>query len=433
MVVAEPILLPALQGEFGDWIYYAAVVPLGEIKDRVGFARELHQNKSLGELIQRQLQDTGSGKRNRANDIAQYLQGNEARFFNSIVVGIYGGDPIWHPFDIKAKSTFSTSQMDLIAEQERVGFLQLQGTERLFALDGQHRVAGIKRALTNGEATGDVLTVLFVPHRNTDAGIKRTRRLFVDLNKRAVPVSTKDIIILDEIDLPAILARRLVDEHDWFSRGQVDIERFTATIPRNSNALFSIATLYNVIKIVLSYTLASNSGERSELKEAISIRLPEDRIDHYYNKADCYFQGLADVNPQLREYLIEGPSSGIASDARSPVVRNILFRPAGQIAFAKTINGLSKKYGMNKAMECVKHFPTDMALPPYVHVLWDPNLQKMVSKGSGLASRLLKYMCGLEPETSNLLNSYRNALSNDDARLPLRFESLIANLEKVFR
>ena len=418
-----PILLPALQGQFGDWVYYSAIMPLSEVKERIGFARELHRNHRLGELIQRQLQDSGSGKRNRAGAIAQYLRMNKGRFFNAIVVGIYGGEPVWHPFDIKVRPEFDRANIDYLAEQERVGFLELRGTERLFALDGQHRVAGIKRALANGGTEGeDILTVLFVPHSNTDAGIQRTRRLFVDLNKRAVPVGTKDIIILDEVDLPAILARRLVDEHEWFARGQVDIDRFTATIPRNSSALFSIATLYNVIKRVLPHALAVSRDERNELKGASSIRLPEARIDYYYHRASVYFEGLANANPQLRQYLEDGPESGIAIAARDPEVRNVLFRPVGQIAFAAAIAGFAARDGLGPALHAAQVFPTDMADSPFVHVIWDPVQQKMISSGSGLATRLLKYMCGLEPATDRLRISYRTALRNDAARLPHRFK-----------
>ncbi len=421
MAMMEPILLPALQGQFGGWVYYSAIMPLSEVKDRIGFARELHRNERLGELIQRQLQDSGAGKRNRASAIAQYLKANDGRFFNAIVVGIYGGEPVWHPFDISARPEFDRANIDYLVEQERVGFLELKGTERLFALDGQHRVAGIKRALANGgNEGGDILTVLFVPHSNTEAGIQRTRRLFVDLNKRAVPVGTKDIIILDEVDLPAILARRLVDEHDWFSRGQVDIERFTATIPRNSNALFSIATLYNVIKRILPNALAVSRQEKDELKAASSIRLPEDRIDYYYDRASVYFSGLADANLQLRQYLDDGPESGIAVIARDPDVRNVLFRPVGQVAFATAIAGLATRDGLEPALRAAQAFPTDMAHSPFVNVIWEPTQQKMISSGSGLATRLLKYMCGLEPATDRLRIAYRTALRDDNARLPNR-------------
>ncbi len=420
--MTTPILLPALQGQFGDWVYYAAIMPLSEVKDRIGFAHLLHKNRNLGNLIQRQLQDSGSGKRNRQDAIANYLKETDSRFFNAIVVGIYGGEPVWHPFGITARPDFNMENIGYLAEQERVGFLELTGTERLFALDGQHRVSGIKRALENGgNASGDILTVLFVPHLNTDTGIQRTRRLFIDLNKRAVPVGLKDIIILDEIDLPAILARRLVDDHKWFSHGQVDIKSFTSTIPADSDALFSIATLYTVIKRLLSNALAASVEERVEVKEAINIRLSEARIDYYYNRVLQYFCSMAKLNVELQRYLEEGPNSGIAQIARSPEVRNVLFRPVGQIAFANAMAMIAKSKDLNAAFERAHNFPLDMALPPFRGIIWDTERKRMIAKGAPLAGRLLTYMSGIEVDRRKLLYSYRLALGSESAQLPQKF------------
>ena len=417
-----PILLPALQGQFGDWVYYTAIMPLSEVRDRIGFAHLLHRNRNLGELIQRQLQNAGSGKRNRQDAIANYLKENDARFFNAIVVGIYGGEPVWHPFGITARPDFNMEHIGYLAEQERVGFLELNGTERLFALDGQHRVSGVKRALENdGDAATDILTVLFVPHSNTEQGIKRTRSLFIDLNKRAVPVGLKDIIILDEVDLSAILARRLVDDHEWFSQGQVDIERFTPTIPPNSDALFSIATLYAVIKRILPTALAVNAEERKELRDAISIRLSEQRIDHYYDRAVQYFCNLADLSKELKQYFDEGPSTGLARAARDPNARHVLFRPVGQIAFANALSAVSKAKDMLFAFETARSFPMDMSLPPFANVIWDTERKRMIASGAPLAGRLLRYMSGLEPSSPKLLLSYRLALGDNAANLPERF------------
>ena len=423
MAMTGPILLPALQGQFGDWVYYAAIMPLSEVRDRIGFAHLLHRNRNLGELIQRQLQDSGSGKRNRQDAIANYLKETDSRFFNGIVVGIYGGEPVWHPFGITARPDFNMENIGYLAEQERVGFLELTGTERLFALDGQHRVSGIKRALEkNGDAAADILTVLFVPHSNTVEGIQRTRGLFIDLNKRAVPVGLKDIIILDEVDLPAILARRLVDDHKWFSRGQVDIQRFTPTIPPDSDALFSIATLYGVIKRLLSSAFAATSDERKELREAVNIRLTEERIDYYYGRAVQYFCSLADLNKRLKEYLDAGPESGIASMARDPEVRDVLFRPVGQMAFANAIAGVSKAKGMDIALETAGMFPLDMAVPPFASVIWDTERERIIASGAPLAGRLLRYMCGFEPANEKMRLSYRLAVGDNSASLPDRFD-----------
>ena len=418
-----PILLPALQGQFWDWVYYAAIMPLSEVKDRIGFAHLLHRNRNLGELIQRQLQDSGSGKRNRQDAIANYLKENDSRFFNAIVVGIYGGDPVWHPFGITARPDFDMENIGNLAEQERVGFLELTGTERLFALDGQHRVSGIKRALEkDGDAAADILTVLFVPHSNTVVGIQRTRSLFIDLNKRAVPVGLKDIIILDEVDLPAILARRLVDDHKWFSRGQVDIQRFTPTIPPDSDALLSIATLYGIIKRLLSTAFAVSSEERRELREAVNIRLAEERIDYYYCRAIQYFCGLAELNNRLKEYFNAGPESGIASMARDPAVRDVLFRPVGQMAFANAVAAIAKAKDMQVALGTARTFPMDMAVPPFARVIWDTERKRMIASGAPLAGRLLRYMCGVEPASQKLLFSYRLAVGDGSANLPDRFD-----------
>ena len=421
--MSAPILLPALQGRFGEWTYYAAIMPVAEVEERVRYARELHSNERLSDRIQRELQDTGPGRRNRAVAIAAYLRDNERRFFNSIVVGIYGGEPAWHPFDVLAESFGGGDAERQLCQQDRVGFLELTGTEHLFALDGQHRVAGIRRALAEGdEINDDIMTVLFVPHANDDAGVSRTRRLFVDLNKRAVPVATKDIIILDEVNLAAILSRRLVDEHPWFSRGQIDVDQFNNTIAANARALCSIGTLYDVIKRILSKALAQTPEERTEVKDAASVRLPESRIDYYYERSVRYFEGLTRANARLREYLEGGPASGIAPLARGSEERNVLFRPVGQQVYANVIAAISSGEGMDAALDLARRFPFDLAEPPYADVIWDTRRQTMRGKGLGLATRLLKHMCSVDEEegSERLRQEYGLSLGRPGARLPRR-------------
>jgi len=64
---------------------------------------------------------------------------------NALVVATYGGQPNWHALnDVKSRTKdgeLKSLDDDMIAS---VGFLTLQGDEELFALDGQHRLAGIK-------------------------------------------------------------------------------------------------------------------------------------------------------------------------------------------------------------------------------------------------------------------------------------------------
>ena len=74
-----------------------------------------------------------------------------------------------------------------------MGILKLSGKEKLFAIEGQHRVEGIKRLAEQigDEEFGkmpDELCVIFVAHKRSPAGMRRTQRLFSTLNRHTKPV-----------------------------------------------------------------------------------------------------------------------------------------------------------------------------------------------------------------------------------------------------
>ena len=180
------LVLPAIRGIMGDWVYYSCLIDLRELSIRVRYAEEVHKNQHLSDMIQRQL------KTDRSKQIAEYLRNQPERFFNSLVVATYGGQPNWHALsDIRNK--YNSNELRDLSEEtvESVGFLTLQGDENLFALDGQHRLAGIKEAVKQGlePNQNDDVSVIFVAHIETDNGLERTRRLFTTLNKTAKPVT----------------------------------------------------------------------------------------------------------------------------------------------------------------------------------------------------------------------------------------------------
>lgn len=227
----DPLFLPALQGSFGDWKYYSALMRLGDIEKRVGYAAPLVKNTSLSAQIQRRLDN-----KKRSEEISQYLLDTKGRFFNALVVGVLGGQPKWHPFSLSSHVPAHELGAMTERDQDLVGYLEFSGDEQLFALDGQHRLAGIKRALgINPGLKDEKLAIIFVPHLDTPAGVLRTRSLFISINKKAVQVNRKDIIILDEVDLAAIVSRRLVDENPMFSRDVIDADRFGNAIPTKSS------------------------------------------------------------------------------------------------------------------------------------------------------------------------------------------------------
>ena len=201
----EPLILPALRGVMGNWVYYSCLMQLGELSARIRFADEVHTHQGLSEMIQRSIDET------RTKEIADYIRLQPQRFFNSLVVAVYGGEPNWHALfnvrNIGADPILEKLQPETI---ESVGFLTLEGDEKLFALDGQHRLAGIKEIKDRGyqPAIDDEVSLILVAHEQSAEGLVRTRRLFTTLNKTGRKVTKGDIIALDEDDVMAICVRR---------------------------------------------------------------------------------------------------------------------------------------------------------------------------------------------------------------------------------
>jgi DNA sulfur modification protein DndB len=187
-----PLILPGLRAAMGDWVYYICFLKMRDISTRISMAEEIHSSKSLRDLLQREL-------KRRSLEIADYLLSQDQRFFNALVVGTYGGSPKWYELDISN----SESDLGMLPDdiEGTLGLLKLDGGEMLFAIDGQHRVAGIRKAVEKQSELGsEEICVIFLAgvaqgHRDDDpVGFQRTRRLFTTLNRYAKPVGKKDII-----------------------------------------------------------------------------------------------------------------------------------------------------------------------------------------------------------------------------------------------
>jgi DNA sulfur modification protein DndB len=209
-----PLMVPGLKAFMGSWVYYIGFMKMRDIAERISIIGDIHISTRLQEFLQRQLSD-------RSIEITDYLINQEQRFFNSLVIGTYGGKPEWIELEVKAKN--ADDEQLLLDLEGKLGFLKLSGSETLFAIDGQHRIAGIKGALEQTNTLEDEeVSIIFVAgvtqnQRIKDPkGFERTRRLFTTLNRYAKPVNKKDIIALDEDDVIAIITRKLLDEYPLF-------------------------------------------------------------------------------------------------------------------------------------------------------------------------------------------------------------------------
>ncbi|MDZ7848410.1 MAG: DNA sulfur modification protein DndB [Owenweeksia sp.] len=148
---------------------------------------EKDENK-LGEWIQREL------NKSRISSIVRYIKSQKQRFFNSIILGIYGGEPFWRDITINpSSSSVFTEDISYNYLNKTFGILQLKGNESIFAVDGQHRAIGIREAVkAKPKLASEEVAVIFIPHQTTSEGKIRTRRLFSTLNRYAKPVNKKE-------------------------------------------------------------------------------------------------------------------------------------------------------------------------------------------------------------------------------------------------
>lgn len=398
------LLLPALRGHIGDWIYYSCLIPISELALRVDYANDIHQDKALSRLIQRSLEGE------RAEHIASYLQRTPERFFNSLVLATYDGCPEW--LDIGNFEATSDKQLvAAIGEQglDTLGFLSLSGNERIFAVDGQHRLAGIKRAIIDKTDFGlERVSVIFIAHSEDKR--ERTRRLFTTLNKTAKPVKKRDIIALDEDDTMAIIARRLIETNIWFSSPKILVDASDNIPSTNRVCLTTIANLYDVLKQIFKHRI----GQKSDT--LLRFYRPSDReLEKFYSYASRFFEALAEAFPAVYELFESSNPARVTQKYRGEHGGHILFRPVGLAAFTSVVIAYAKHHEVSlpDAIRSISNIPVDLASPPFDGVVWDSGRQRMILTGKRVLIEILQYMVGLPVDTKRLRDSYAKALGEE--------------------
>jgi DNA sulfur modification protein DndB len=222
--------IPAIRAKMGNWTYYVSTLSFQQVNDHVSKVdEELHRSESLKELIQRSITQNYLSIKN-------YILNQPELFFNSLVLAVYNDYPDWKEIEVKYDDE----------ETFQLGLLEFPGKHKIFPVDGQHRVEGIKAALADRPELADTkIGALFIGHSNDLLGMERTRRLFSTLNRYAKPVTMDDIIALDEDDSIAIVTRNLLEGHSLFTGKKVTKSKNKAIPTDDKNSFTSIITLYD--------------------------------------------------------------------------------------------------------------------------------------------------------------------------------------------
>lgn len=375
--------VPALKAHIGDWIYYAAFLKIRDIAQRVFLAEEIHTHQGLRDMIQRAIDES-----RHAEAIKQYLLNKPQRFFNALVIGVYGGAPNFLELELHQGPRFDPTGLPDYFEGA-FGILQFSGDEKLFAIDGQHRVVGIKKAVAQSQALGEEEVIaLFVPHSHDAAGMERSRRLFTTLNRYAKPVSKMDIIALDEDDIVAIVTRMLVEQYNLFEKF-VKIKKGKALLVQDSESFTTIETLYEAMDEYLR--------DQTSWVDFKRTRPSDTRIKQYYSKAVTLWNAIQERFPAVRKLAVSEKGARVAGQFRGPHGGHLLFRPVGLLLVIEVLRRfLDSGEELSQILRRIAEAPMDLASDPWSGLLWNPVARRMVTAPENryVAFKILYYGTG---------------------------------------
>lgn len=418
---SNELITPALRAQMGDWIYYVTFLRMDQIADQIHIAQEIHSSNVLKDMIQRQIT-------NRAGQISDYLLKQPQRFFNSLIVGVYGGSPDWYELKIGTNRRFDAPAFP--SELEGVlGILRLDGTQTFFAIDGQHRVEGIKQAVKkNDNLKKEEVSVIFVAHQDDPDGMERTRRLFTTLNRYAKPVSKSEIVALDEDDIVAITTRELVEKYPLFHE-KISLSKTKAIAVKDNRSFTTIITLYDVLEILFRTVRGWKEFKRH--------RPEDDTIAKFYAKSAQFWDTLVEHFPALEDILTSQPDNNVAERYRNREGGHLLFRPVGLLIIANVVRQ-AKDSGMSEreAIKRISAVSMELRNEPWVGLLWDKTNQRMISGTipQKVAKQLLFYTIGgnlddMKTNAEAVRREYAGLLNRNESEveLPRQYTSLLSH------
>ncbi|MDP1991649.1 MAG: DNA sulfur modification protein DndB [Syntrophales bacterium] len=321
---------PCLRGVIGDWVYYSTLMSAKQISARVITAKEIREAKALDDYLQRKLKP-------RVTKIATYLRKRDDRFFSSIILGVFGGLPDWIELDFSTIGQ-KLEITNLTPIEESFGLLIFYGTEKMFAIDGQHRIEGIKAAAKNNpdRFEHDEYPVLLVAHRDDANGKVRTRRLFCDINKNAVAVSEGDKVVIDEDELSAIVTRRIYAEYPYFGSGrEIAVTEKKEQLAQDGQERFtSILAIHTVCKFL----------KKLYRKPRGTLENCPDNINAFESIVAKFLDFAIEYEPSLNRYF-QQKSTSLKTERDNN--QSLFFRPVGLEVLARLYVHFSGKNKLN--------------------------------------------------------------------------------------
>jgi len=366
----------------GTWEYYTIKMSMKELSANVHFAKDIYDERTLDDAIQRVLSDSRVNR-----EIVTYLIKQEDRFFSAVVIACLGGHPDWYPVSMQDDARFMLLKNDKRLS-DTFGVIVFDGTQNYYALDGQHRLAAIRKLVDpqsdvrvdapTGFEDEEMTVILVVPkdnERDEDFFI-RYRRLFGHLNRYARKTDTFTDIVMDEDDAVAISTRQLISEHEFFKWSGPDMESPRLKMKPGKNVrstepfFTSLEQLYSMNIQLLTGPARANEGwfaPHVKLDEFLRFRPDDEVISQLNEELMMYWTGLCKALPEMANQATEMRNhSAEASDDET--MDSALFWPICQDILAQLSRLLLNR---QRDPGSPSQSTVDHALKPLRELCWD--------------------------------------------------------------
>jgi len=383
--------LACIRGVIGYWSYYSTVMKIKDIVENntiitVPESEELFAH-TINEILQREVNPI------RTKQISRYISNNNERFFSNLIVAFHKGEPKWTEVEISNNFEVGNSIIDedsISFLSNKFGVLTLTSNEEMFALDGQHRLLGLRTAFEEDPTIGNLeIGITFVIHKS-DA-VEKTRRLFTVLNKYAEKPKGAELIILDEDDAAAINSRKLVTEHPILSLPNALSNSKSGGLANNDFTSFTtLVTLHKINKLLYS-----------GLNINYNVRPSDETLQHLYTLSNNFWNLIFDTFPELIQY-INGDENilinGIAINRNNETGGSLLLRPVGQELLASAYIKFNTEE-IEDLIARLRLIDFDLSSENWKYIYWN---EKMLGKEAKLKNDLILFLLGKNANAANI-------------------------------
>jgi DNA sulfur modification protein DndB len=249
--------VPAFHAQMGDLDYFVSVVTLGEVARLIDFVEDVDEwtNETPPALkLQRKL-NTQRVER----ELVPYLLSGKDHFYSALAVEIRPAPRM----DAGGVEPIAFDVTQVFPGGLEFGMLTLDGTETLYALDGQHRLKSIELAIRQQPRLArEHISLIMIPFQS----VARSQTLFSDLNRYAKPTSKSISLLFTHRDGFARVAKRLAETVPIL-HNRVNME--STSLSSNSRHFITLSTLYEMTKTLAGCTEDEVEQREPELPERI--------------------------------------------------------------------------------------------------------------------------------------------------------------------